>query len=182
MFKRYIPVAALAACLLSASAPAFATDDPPPASPPPATAPAAPAAPEPAATPTAPGCSDLTKPRSRVATTSRTASRRHMLRGTALDGGCTGSSVALVTVAVELRHGKKCQFLKANGKLSKAGSCSRTSWLAAKGTKQWSLRLPKTLKRGSYQILTRAVDAAGNVERAHARRLAISRPPSTKTK
>src|SRR3954454_9801321 len=161
MIKRYIPVAALAACLLSASAPAFATDDPPPASPPPATAPA------PAATPTAPGCSDLTKPRSRVATTSRTASRRHMLRGTALDGGCTGSSVALVTVAVELRHGKKCQFLKANGKLSKAGSCSRTGWLAAKGTKQWSLRLPKTLKRGSYQILTRAVDAAGNVERAH---------------
>jgi hypothetical protein len=176
MIKRYIPVAALAACLLSASAPAFATDDPPPASPPPATAPA------PAAAPTAPGCTDLTRPRSRVATTSRVASRRHMVRGTALDGGCSGSSVALVTAAVELRHAKKCQFLKSNGKLSKPGSCSRPSWLAATGTKQWSLRLPKTLKRGSYQILTRAVDAAGNVERAHARRLAISRPRSTKTK
>jgi hypothetical protein len=30
--------------------------------------------------------------------------------------------------------------------------------------------------------LTRAVDAAGNVERAHARRLAISRPRSKSTK
>jgi hypothetical protein len=168
MTKRYIPIAAVL-CLAFAGTPAFATDDPPPASPPTATAPAP-------AAPGAPGCTDLRRPRTRVSTSSAVASRRHILRGSASDSGCTGSSVALVTVAVELRHGKKCQFLKTNGRLGKQGSCSRTGWLAAKGTKNWSLRLPKRLRKGSYQILTRAVDAAGNVERAHARRLAISRP------
>jgi hypothetical protein len=178
MTKRYIPIAALVACLSLSGTPALATDDPPPAAPPSNPG----AAPAPAPAPAPPGCSDVTRPSTRLATSAGVASRKHMLRGTALDSGCSGSSVARVTVALELRKGKHCRFAKANGKLTKSTSCSRPSWLTATGTKQWSLRLPKRLPRGSYQILTRAVDAAGNVERAHARRLAISRPRSTKTK
>jgi hypothetical protein len=181
MIKRYIPGLAVLACLSVAGTPALATDDPP-QSPPAATSPAQPA---PADTgpatgaPTVQGpapCADLIRPRSRVLTSSRTAARLHVLRGTALDSGCSGSSVGLVTVSVALKHGQRCRFLTRRGHLSRTSSCKRPSWLSATGTKRWSLRLPRRLPHGSYQVLTRAVDSAGNVERAHARRLAVRRP------
>jgi hypothetical protein len=181
--KRYIPIAAVAACCSIAGAPAFATDEPPPATPPTATTtpPAPPAATAPAeAAPVA--CTDLKRPTSRLLTSSRSAVKHHLLRGNAGDSGCTGSSVALVTVSIFARHGTRCQYLTPSGRLSRKSSCSRPRWLAAKGTTHWSLRLPKRMPHGSYQVLTRAVDSAGNVERAHARRLAISRPLSTTKK
>jgi hypothetical protein len=175
--KRYIPIAAVAAYLSFAGVPAFATDEPPPATPPPVdtTPPAPPVATAPAeAEPVA--CTDLKRPTSRLLTSSRSALRHHLLRGNAGDSGCTGSSVALVTVSIVARHGKRCQYLAPSGRLSRKSSCSRPRWLAANGTTHWSLRLPKRMAYGSYRVLTRAVDSAGNVERAHARRLAISRP------
>jgi hypothetical protein len=181
--KRYIPIVSVAACLSVAAGPAFATDEPPPATPPTAdaTPPAPPAATAPAAA--APrACTDLKRPTSRVLTSSRSAVKHHVLRGTAGDSGCTGSSVALVTVSIFVRQGKRCEYLMPRGKLSRTSSCSRPRWLAAKGTTHWSLRLPKRMAHGSYRVLTRAVDSAGNVERAHARRLAISRPRSTTKK
>jgi hypothetical protein len=184
MHKRYMPIAGLAACLALSATPALATDDPPPATTPPAAT--TPAATAPAAGPTAPpagpACVDLTRPRTRLATSSSVASKKHILRGSALDSGCSTSAVATVMVAVEKQQGKRCQFLRSNGRFSKKSSCSRRTWIVARGTKQWNLRLPSRLPTGKYQILTRAADAAGNVERAHARRLAISRPHSKKTK
>ena len=195
MTKRYIPILALVACLSVAGGPAFATDDPPQA--PPATdttpAPGTPAAPAPGqAAPgqTAPvSCVDTTRPRTRVLTSSRTAARSHTLRGTATDAGATGAgcrtagSVALVSVSIALKHGTHCKYLTRKARLSRSGTCKSPRWLSATGTKRWVLRLPRRIPHGKYQILTRAVDSAGNVERAHARRLAIRQPRSTnKTK
>jgi hypothetical protein len=165
MSKRFLPTAALLGCLALASTPAFATDEPPPV-----TTPAQPAQPAPAA------CVDTTRPTTRVLTSARSAVKQHVLHGTAEDQGCPTSFVAAVSVSVEFKHGKQCQFLGRGARISrKSASCSRPHWLSAHGTATWSLRLPKRLPAGSYQVLTRAVDSAGNVERAHARRLAIRR-------
>jgi len=182
MTKRYIPIAAVCACLSLASTAAFATDDPPPQQPPPGGTTDQPASTQtPATTPA--GCVDTTRPRTKVVTNSRAAAKRHVLRGTASDKGCTGSFVANVQVSVALKHGKRCRFLARGSHLARKGkSCKRPRFLSAHGTATWSLRLPKRMAAGSYQILTRAVDSAGNVERAHARRLAIRRSRSTKTR
>lgn len=189
MTKRYLPILAIAVSMLAAGTPALATDEPPPSTDPPA--PVQPADPDPgtsdpgttdqtpddpsAAQPSAP-CVDVARPQTRLQTSSRSFAQKHTLRGTAADKGCANSFVARVQVAISLKHGKKCQFVTSAARLGRASSCSKPRWLSAKGTASWSLRLSKRLKHGSYQVLTRAVDSAGNVERAHARRLAISRP------
>ncbi|HEY6762083.1 MAG TPA: Ig-like domain repeat protein [Baekduia sp.] len=82
------------------------------------------------------------------------------LRGTAKDA----VSVRRVRVTVARHVGKLCRFLLASHKFSKARSCSKTSYVNAKGTKTWSLKLPR-LPSGRYTIWTQGVDAAGNVER-----------------
>jgi len=169
MSKPYIPIAACLACLAFTGAPAFATDDPPPSTPP--TAPATAPATQPVAS--APGCVDTTRPITRLKSTSRSVSKKHVLRGTGTDKGCCTSFVARIQVSVSRRDGKKCEFLTRAARLSHESSCSKAHWLNASGTATWSLHLPKRLPHGSYRISTRAVDSAGNVERAHARRLAI---------
>jgi hypothetical protein len=169
MSKRFLTTAAVFGCLAVASTPALATDEPPPPQPPSAP-PAQPAQPGPA------GCVDTTRPTTKLLTGARSAEKRHALRGTAKDKGCPTSFVAVVSVSVEFKHGKQCQFLGRGARISRnSTSCKRPHWLSAHGTATWSLRLPKRLPAGSYQVLTRAVDSAGNVERAHARRLAIRR-------
>jgi hypothetical protein len=107
-----------------------------------------------------------------------------MLRGTAVDRPSCGKagSVALVSISIALKHGKHCRFLTRNAKLSRSSACKSPRWMSASGTKKWRLKLPRKLQHGSYQILTRAVDSAGNVERAHARRLAIRQTRSTHKK
>ncbi|HEX6715399.1 MAG TPA: hypothetical protein VF066_18550 [Thermoleophilaceae bacterium] len=188
MTKRFLPTtAAMLACACLAGTPALATDDPPPQSQPPATTPTgttpvssppspvatSPDATAPAATAPA-ACADTTRPRTKLKTTSRAASRRHTLRGTATDVGCANSSVALVSVSVALQKGKKCHFLAKGARFSrKKSSCAKPHWVSAHGTATWSLRLPTHLAHGRYRILTRAVDSAGNVEKSHVKRLAI---------
>src|SRR4051812_12432277 len=111
MNKRHIAALGVLACLATASAPALATDEPPPSSPPagqPQTSPpqdVTPAIEGPS------GCADVTRPRSRMQTSSRAAALRHMLRGTASDKGCSGSKVALVSVSIALKQGKHCRFV-----------------------------------------------------------------------
>jgi hypothetical protein len=105
------------------------------------------------------------------------------LRGTATDTGCTpGGSVALVSVSVALKHGKQCRYLVRGTRLSRSGTCKTPRFVSAKGTSNWQLKLPRRLPHGTYQVLTRAVDSAGNVERAHARRLAIRQTHSNTKK
>src|SRR3954447_923154 len=88
MTKRFLPIAAaVLACTSLAGTPALATDDPPPQSQPPATTqtdatdatPTAPTgAPAPDAT-TPVACTDTMRPRTKLRSTSKTASRRHIL-------------------------------------------------------------------------------------------------------
>jgi hypothetical protein len=206
MTKRYIPVLAVLACLSVAGGPAFATDDPPPdpttdttpADTTPTDAPAtdttpasddpapSPASDTPAGTP-APagpaGCVDTKRPRTRVTTTSTAAVRKHMLRGVAVDTGCTkGGSLAAVSVSISLKRGTKCLYVTHSAVSRRTSSCKTRHWMSATGTKSWRVRLPRLLPHGTYQVSTRAVDAAGNVERAHARRLAIRQTRSTAKK
>lgn len=101
---------------------------------------------------------DTVRPVVRIA---RASTRRQpiTLRGT------SSSDTRRVLVAVSRRSGKRCRFLGARGRFGKPRSCSRPVEVSAKGTRSWSLRLPR-LARGSYGVTVRAVDAAGNVGRA----------------
>ncbi|MFL5896325.1 MAG: hypothetical protein ACJ76Z_14590 [Thermoleophilaceae bacterium] len=174
MTKRFLPItAAVLASVCLAGTPALATDDPPPQSQPPATTPTS-AVPAPGATVPVAACADTMRPRTKLKSTSKTASRRHILRGTATDKGCTDSYVAIVSVSVARQTGKKCSFLAKGARFSrKKSSCAKPHWISAHGTATWRLRLPKRLAHGKYRVLTRAVDSAGNVEKSHGKRLAI---------
>ena len=97
----------------------------------------------------------------------RAKKRKLRLRGRATDRGCVATisvagKVARVEVAVSRKAKKKCRFVQANGKLTKARSCKKPVFLRAKGTSTWSLSLKRKLPRGKYTIQVRARDAAGN--------------------
>jgi hypothetical protein len=159
---------ALLTCLTMsvAGAPAFATDSPAPA-------PLAPAPPLSSLPAVLGKCSDTTRPSSTfTASAARKALRSRVLRGTARDTGC---GVAMVNISIARVHGKRCQLLTAKHKLARAASCARNRWLMASGTTQWRVSL-KGLRRGTYRIRTRAIDFAGNVQRASksARRIKLA--------
>jgi hypothetical protein len=99
-------------------------------------------------------------------TRSQRRSRRVTLSGTA---GGTGSAVQVVRVSVARVVGKLCRFLQEDGTFSARRSCARTTYLTATGQDTWSLALRK-LPKGSYKVRSRAIDAAGNVERKDASR------------
>jgi hypothetical protein len=62
--------------------------------------------------------------------------------------------------------------------IRKATSCEKTSYVDARGTSTWSLKLPS----GRYTIWTRAIDVAGNVEhKSRARNLRSLRIPWAKS-
>jgi hypothetical protein len=150
-----------------AVAPAFATDDSP-------GAPLQPAPPLSALGGVLGKCTDSAKPSSGfTAKAARAVSKSHVLRGTARDVGC---GVAMVTISVARQHGKRCEYLATNRRLSKPTHCSG-HWLVAAGTKSWHLSLPKHLPRGTYLVRTRAIDFAGNVQRVrtgkHVQRLRL---------
>jgi hypothetical protein len=108
------------------------------------------------------GCRDLARPSSVLRARGRT------LRGTARDRGCAG--LRLVVVAVGLETGRGCRWLRPSGRLGRRGSCARTPYLAARGTRRFALRLPRRLPRGRYKAWSRAIDRAGNYERKNRRR------------
>jgi hypothetical protein len=161
-----LAAAAAAACLAAPAA--MATDDPPPP---------APSSPAPGAPTVAPNvCSDHTAPSSKLATTSRSAVRTHVLRGKSVDLGCGAGgsgSVARVNVSVALKSGSQCRFLGANHRLGKRASCARPHYLGVRGTGSWSFRLPKRLPTGSYRVATRAVDSAGNLGPSSTQRMRL---------
>ncbi|HEY6761158.1 MAG TPA: Ig-like domain repeat protein [Baekduia sp.] len=135
---------------------------------------AAAAAPAPAAAAPIAATPDRTPPTTtirRVTTTKQPIT----LHGTASDAA---GSIRRVRVSVARHIGKLCRFLQANRTFSKARSCDKTSYLDAKGTSAWSLKLP-SLPHGRYTIWTRGIDAAGNVERkGRGRNLLVLRIPT----
>ena len=63
-----------------------------------------------------------------------------------------------VDVSVGRKTGRLCRFLKADGTFTPARSCLRTSYLTARGTTSWTLKLPK-LPKGKYIVWSRAFTA-----------------------
>jgi hypothetical protein len=123
-------------------------------------------------------CSDTARPAASFLKGKKGAGakkRKLTLHGHASDAGCAAQisvagKVARVEVAISRKAGKKCRFVAANGKLGKARGCSRAVFLNAKGTTTWSLSLKRKLPRGSYTVLVRARDAAGNLQGKAAKR------------
>jgi Tol biopolymer transport system component len=80
------------------------------------------------------------------------------VRGTASDR----AGVARVIVAVTYFAGKGCRTLV--GARFKSAPCPARVFQPAKGTRHWSLRLPRSV-RGPVVVYVRAVDNAGNASR-----------------
>ena len=113
-------------------------------------------------------CRDKVAPVSRFTVSKSRLTRRGVrLRGTSSDRGCASGRGALSRVAVSVGRavGKRCKFLKANGKFGPATSCKRTVYLPAKGTTRWTFGKKVRLPRGSYKVYVRGIDAAANYER-----------------
>ncbi len=87
------------------------------------------------------------------------------MRGSATDAG----GVRRIRVSVARNAGRLCRFLQANRTWSAPRACSRTTYIDAKATTSWSLKLP-VLPSGRYTFWSRGIDAAGNVERKDRKR------------
>lgn len=79
--------------------------------------------------------------------------------GTASDDG----AVTKVAVGLLLKgKGGKCTQLTSSGTFARAKSCNApTTFLTAKGTTSWALKLKKKLAKGSYTAFARATDDKG---------------------
>ncbi|WCB94958.1 hypothetical protein DSM104299_03698 [Baekduia alba] len=113
----------------------------------------------PVAAPPAPAKPDRTPPTTAIRRVT-TVKQPITLHGTARDAG----AIRRVRVSVARHIGKRCRFLQADHTFSKVRSCDKTSYLSAKGTSSWTLKLP-SLPHGRYTIWSRGIDIAGNVER-----------------
>lgn len=112
-------------------------------------------------------CTDSSAPVTRPAVASKTVSkgRRLRLRGRSTDVGCGG--VTAVQVSLRTAGTDTCRFLTAKGTWVTARCATKRWTLTAAGTDRWLLTTPARLRqRGSYVLHVRAVDSAGNVERA----------------
>ena len=73
-------------------------------------------------------------------------------------------------MAIARRTGKLCRFLDAQGDFGAKRSCLRTQYVVARTKKAarsvgWSYALGAKLPKGRYLAWSRALDAAGNIER-----------------
>jgi ABC-2 type transport system ATP-binding protein len=119
-----------------------------------------------------PGCLDRVAPAAPAAPRIRATRRSITASGRSTDTGC-GARIARVQVSVARQAGAKCRFLYTGGRTLPARSCKRPVWLLARGTRSWRLQLKGYLKRGTYRIGVRAVDAAQNTGRTRITRVRI---------
>jgi hypothetical protein len=93
--------------------------------------------------------------------------RRLRLTGTASAQACGGQrgKIARVTVTIRRRSGKRCRFVRPNGRLSGRRKCGAPIRLLARGTTGWRFGLRLRVLRGSYTVEILAVDRTGLVER-----------------
>jgi hypothetical protein len=126
-------------------------------------------------------CGDRVEPRSSISRDHLRATRRRMLlSGRTIDRVCnTGTSksafrgkVARVTVSVWRHSGKRCRFLTAKGRLSKARACSKAIQIPVKARylgkrtdkTAWSFRRRVRVPAGVYTFAARGTDALGHRE------------------
>ncbi|HWT91745.1 MAG TPA: Ig-like domain-containing protein, partial [Solirubrobacteraceae bacterium] len=128
-------------------------------------------------------CTDRTAPTLRLTgggvAALRATKRRPTLRGTATDKGCTGAKVRRIQVALQRKSGKTCQAVGTTGKPGKRRSCTRVTWLTAKGTTSWRLTLKRKLPTGTYVLRIRARDAAGNASKTTRSTFTVGRKTRT---
>jgi hypothetical protein len=114
------------------------------------------------------GCHDTTAPVSTLLRGSRFTRRGITLRGVSRDRGCGPNGegqVAQVSLAISRRVGKRCQWLQPKGGFSKRRSCARKTYVPAKGAGRWTYKLKAKLRKGTYAVVPRAIDAVGNREK-----------------
>jgi hypothetical protein len=113
-------------------------------------------------------CRDTIAPVSTLSKRSRITRRGITLRGVSRDRGCGkngAGQVAQVSLAISRRIGKRCQWLQPKGGFSKTRSCRRKTYVPAKGTARWTYKLKAKLRKGTYAVVPRAIDAVGNREK-----------------
>jgi hypothetical protein len=104
------------------------------------------------------GCKDKLAPRSTISRRALHKSKRGIsARGHSRDRGCAGLKRVDVQIAKVVR-GKKCRFLKRNGKLTKRRSCRKPLRLHARGKRRWSIHVSGKVPRGRYRLVVQAVD------------------------
>jgi hypothetical protein len=93
--------------------------------------------------------------------------RRLRLTGSAGAQACgaQGGKLARVTVTIRRASGKRCRFVRPNGRLSGRRKCGAGIRLLARGTSRWSFGLRLRVPRGSYTVEFLAIDRTGLVER-----------------
>jgi hypothetical protein len=136
--------------------------------------------------PSTPGqllCADSRSPVSSPTRGSLKISRKRVYaRGRAADHGCQASNglearrgrLARVLVAIALRRGTRCRFLRPDGRLSSRRSCGRALYVPARGLTRWSVEVKGSLPRGRYHVWSQSTDTTGNVERKRRRILGAS--------
>ncbi|MBI5309596.1 MAG: hypothetical protein HZB14_01005 [Actinobacteria bacterium] len=84
-----------------------------------------------------------------------------------VNGAATGENISEVQIALRQEVGGRCVWLKSStGKQRRTrrrGSCSKSTWLKANGTTDWSYEFRRKLRRGSYRLYARVKLADGTV-------------------
>jgi hypothetical protein len=124
-------------------------------------------------------CADTAAPASSLASL-RAAGGRLVATGTARDAGCAATAskraragkVARVSLAISRRVAGGCRYVTAGGALTAVKPCDAPLALIARGAKSW--RVAARAPRGTYRVRWQAIDASGNLERAHVRALRVA--------
>jgi hypothetical protein len=95
------------------------------------------------------------------------SSQSRLLRGTARD---RDGKVAYVDVGLVQVRKSGCRTLRPNGTWVRIRKCSVPTFIRAKGTTRWSLKLRKRLAKGTYVVFSRATDNLGRREGGFNRR------------
>jgi hypothetical protein len=131
-------------------------------------------------------CRDGLAPSSALARRTLRRSRRGFsAHGSAFDRDCGGRTgragnlsrhrVGRLAAGLGRTSGRRCRFLRANGRFSARRSCSRPllsmrarlGYNRRTGVTSWTLVRNAALARGSYQLWIAGVDTVGNGERPH---------------
>jgi pseudomonalisin len=121
----------------------------------------------------APQCADRSAPVSRYRGRRVVSRTRVVLRGVTTDRGCGPNgrgAVRSVTVSIARTGSHGCSFVDTGGRLTSARSCGRTIQLPASGHSSWRFAMRVQLPPGTYRVVVRGVDTAGNRERPSKRR------------